>query len=116
MTQQLDLFADPAPVVVARARKSDPETSKLAAEDIESSGKAESHRQMILDAITLHELKYPHGVGLTFHEIADATELDDHAVMKRLNDLAKAGRIMKAAARACRIKGTSCSTWILSDA
>ena len=112
---QLEMFADPVPVVVghAQARKNDPETSKLAAEEIESSGKAESHRQMVLDAITLHELKYPHGVGPTFGELAEVIGLDRVEVMRRLNDLAKDGKVIKAAARKCAIAGTSCSTWLL---
>ena len=116
MSQQLDLFADPAPVVIghAQARRSDPETSHQAIAEHEASGKAESHRQMVLDAITLHELKYPHGVGPTFGELAAAIGLDRVEVMRRLNDLAKDGKVIKAAARKCAIAGTSCSTWILT--
>ena len=108
MTQQLDLFADPAPVVVghAQARKSDPATSHQAIAEHEASGKAESHRQRILENIKVVE-------GRTFGEIAVAVRLDAVEVMRRLNDLRKAGEIQKGYARVCRVKGTHCLTWWL---
>jgi len=91
MTQQLKLF-ESSPLgtnqyggqlseeLGAAFRKSDPESSKEAAHGIESSGRAGTHRAMILDSLRRRD-------GQTGHEIAADIGLDQVSVIRRLDDL-----------------------------
>lgn len=109
MQSQLEMFADPAPVVVAQARASDPATSHEAARNVEASGACDERRRIIFAAVTKSE-----GNERTYAELAEQTGIESHETMRRLNDLVKAGLVQKGVARVCRVNGTRCSTWHLT--
>lgn len=93
---QLDLFSTttparyddmPEPAPVARARASDPESSKAAAERMNASGATATHTQHVIDAVW----KWP---GRTSKELAklDGT-LDRHEFGRRLPEAEDAGDV-----------------------
>ena len=95
----LDLDSEP------RARRTDPPTSHEAASKVARSGAADAHKAMVMRIVHLHP-------GLTYREIAGALEWTDHVeVMRRLNDLERAARVRKGAARECSTNGNRMATW-----
>ena len=70
----------------AMARKSDPTPSHAAADEIESSGKAASHREKILIAIYFHP-------ACNARELAVHSGLEYAAMSKRLSELSIGGLI-----------------------
>lgn len=74
MLQQA-LFTD-----TPRARRSDPETSHIAAARIKVSGVLANHQHLIARAIRAQP-------GMTYTEIAEVTGLERHAVGRRLKEL-----------------------------
>ena len=95
---QLSLLCGPAV-----ARRTDPETSKVAARTIER-GRANSHRAKCLVAVKF-------GGGLTAGEVAEATGILCHAVGKRLPELHRAGLIQPKETRTCNVQGTMMRVW-----
>ena len=94
-----DMDAEP------RARHTDPPTSHEAARKVARSGRADAHKAMVMRIVQLHP-------GLTYREIAGALEWTDHVeVMRRLNDLERAARVRKGAARECSTNGNRMATW-----
>jgi hypothetical protein len=98
---QLPLFDAPS---FAQARHSDPATSHEAASRHEQSGKAQSHRQQLLEAVHF----YP---GKTSAELAVLCSLERHEAARRLSDLERAMKVKKGSARRCSINGTSATEW-----
>lgn len=96
---QMTFFAGPA-----AARKTDPETSRQAAREVEASGQAKAHRTMCLQEVR----RMP---GRTAGEIAYALMLSCHQVGKRLPELHAAGLIYPGEARRCSVEGTRQRTW-----
>lgn len=83
------------------ARKSDPASSHQAAAEHRCSGRAVTHAEIVLRAVT-------ESPGCTGHELAAATGLDQVEVIRRLGDLQRAGRVKKQPAdRLCRVKPQS---------
>jgi len=89
---------------MARARKTDPATSHLAASEGEASGRAHAQRQLCLAEV----LKNP---GKTAAEIAVATGLERHAPSRRLPELREAGLVTNGRSRICCITGRLSITW-----
>lgn len=91
---------------VARARNADHETSHAAAERHERTGIAATHRLKVEREVTLRP-------GQTYREIAAAIGLDCVEVMRRLNDLERAGIVAKGPVRECTVSPikSRCSTW-----
>lgn len=118
-TKQLGFFEtfDSAErVSVAKARKSDVQPSHDAAEQYESTGKADSDRAAILNVIRTVTLRTPEGYpmhGLTAGEVANC--LGDGwtnvRVSRRTVELMRQGLIDRGVARECSIHRTSMSTW-----
>lgn len=96
-------------VIYARSRKDDPETSREAAAAHENSGKAQSHREMILEA--LHEAD-----GLTAGEIANQCgNVFTHVeACRRLPELQKQGRVEPGKKRKCGAQHTEMRVWSLT--
>ena len=89
----------PEPAPVARARRSDPESSKAAAAEMNASGAARVQRERVIDLV----FRYP---GKTSRELAKLDgELDRHAVARRLPEAEAAGEIHR------RSAGTAELTW-----
>lgn len=71
---QLPLFSPPM------ARRSDPDSSHEAADEHESSGRAEVNRERVLRALRM-------SWGFTSRELAPVAELERHEVARRLSEL-----------------------------
>lgn len=70
------------------ARNTDPETSHEAVDFIQATGQRAAHQRIVLDMVR----KLP---GLTYRELSVQTGLERHAVMRRLDDLVDASKIVK---------------------
>lgn len=98
--QQPDLFT-PA----ANYRTDGPETSRLAAIGTEKSGRAPTHRAMLLRAVAVNP-------GRTSAELAVLCSLDRHEAARRLPELRDAFRaIRNGEPRECSVRGTRQMTW-----
>lgn len=84
--------------VVARARRADPETSHIAAEQIEANGTAQDHRNIIAAYLKQHP-------GQTNGEIAEGCGLDYSQVHKRMKGLEAMNLVIRGAKRYCTTKG-----------
>ena len=91
---------------ITQSRRSDPATSRAAAEQHEA--KAASHREVLLAAVRKHP-------GKTAAELAAITGLDYHESARRLPELRKSGHIVRGEARTCSIRGNECQTWIAAE-
>lgn len=86
----------------------DPVTSHEAAERAVSSGRAASHRVLILAALG----RYP---GATAGEIALRTGLDAVEVRRRLTDAKRDGQAAQGRPRVCSAEGTRQCEWRLPE-
>lgn len=87
----------------AKARRTDPETSHVAARM--AGGLAEGHKQAIMDFLD--------GVaplGASYEDISKATKIEKHAIGRRLKELRDAGRI-QAAGETILSTGRPGQTW-----
>jgi len=103
------LFAEPidlSPLVItgARARRSDPAPSHLAARMMNATGKAKAHRALVLEAVAQRP-------GGTAAEYAHLVGLDHVEAQRRLSDMLKDRAVEKGPARKCQIKGSKMTTW-----
>jgi hypothetical protein len=101
--QQLDAFAPYTDT--PRARRSDPETSHLAAERIRP--KLRKQQQAVLDALA----RWP---GSTAVELAKVSGLDRYLVSRRLPELTPIW-VRRGRPRACSVAGTIQGTWYVVD-
>lgn len=83
---------------VASARRNDPETSHLAAAEIESTGTAQDHRNIIAAYLKQHP-------GHTNGEIAQGSGLDYCQVHKRMKELEAMNLVIRGAKRYCTTEG-----------
>lgn len=90
------------------ARRTDPDTSHLAAHEIERSGHAASQRDLCL----MHVRRHP---GLTSSELAEQMGCMNVFPHKRLPELRKAGLIENGPARKCSVTGFTALTWIIKE-
>ncbi len=91
----------------AKARHTDPDTSRQAARRFDRSGKGFSQRLRILAYLKLHE-------GATAGEIAAALGIERHAPSRRLPELETKGFVRKGDARKCSALGSACVTWFVT--
>jgi hypothetical protein len=91
----------------ARARRLDPITSHLAAAQMELSGIARDHRDLIEALIGAHP-------GSTSAELARHSRgaLDRWQVARRLKEIEANGRICRSAEKKCDVTHRQCVTWI----
>jgi len=86
-------------------RRVDPETSRMAAEDITNDGTATALRRQVAYAVHSNP-------GLTSRELAESgTELSHENFHKRLPELERNGKVHRAQARKCRVTGRTATTW-----
>jgi hypothetical protein len=95
----------PVRPMVARAANADPVTSYIAADQVEGSGRASSHRRILLEWLR------EHGGEHTSAELGVQTGLGRHEAARRLPELREGGLIENGAARPCRVRGTRAITW-----
>lgn len=82
----------------------DPETSFLAEQRMNKSGKRKTHQDIITDFVRQHPKH-------TAAEIGDETGLGQHECSRRLSEL-KNITVEHSEKRRCRINGTPMMTWI----
>lgn len=87
----------------AAARGTDPETSHLAAQNVEKNGTARKQRERVLAALRKHP-------GCTSAELAVAAGMDRHAVARRLPEL-EPHQVYKGSRRTCTARGSQAYTW-----
>lgn len=100
---QLPLFTG-HDLVTARARRTDPETSHIAAQQIEERGTAHIQRQIIAEVVAAHP-------GLTAGEIPKYCDLDYFQVNKRLGEIERLGLIVRGEKRECTVRTSQQQTW-----
>lgn len=97
---QPDLFS--MPLKFPRARRSDPLSSQVAADELERSGRGKAQAEALL--VALH--RWP---GTTGHELSRVAGLDYHMVMRRGSELVKAGLVYEVRPHAqtvpCQVTG-----------
>ena len=89
---------------VTNARRTDPASSHDAARKHEASGRAGSHRRLVMQIIEAQP-------GRTSAEIARLTELDRHEVARRCSDLKNTGQARQGETRLCEDNNTKAPTW-----
>lgn len=92
----------------AAARKTDPHTSRLAADGVEASGVASDQRAVCLACVRRHS------EGITAAEVARETGLERHAPSRRLPELRDAGLVtngMPPRVRKCSVVGKRSMLW-----
>lgn len=86
------------------ARRTDPETSHLAAEHMTKSGGRMKQAEQVLSMVR----RYPNS---TTQELAAHGELNRDALSRRLPELETLGHVEKGAARRCTITNRTAHTW-----
>ncbi len=94
----------PLTVTGARARHTDPDTSREAARKHNHSGKSRVNRSLVLEAVSQRP-------GYTAAEYGVITELGHHEAQRRLSDLHKDAAVRKGQKRGCQVKGSQMLTW-----
>lgn len=93
---------------MARSRRTDPHTSRLAAEEVEASGGAQAQRDLCLAEVKKHP-------GTTAAEIGVATGLERHAPSRRLPELREANLVTNGRSRICAVTRRLSLTWFPSS-
>lgn len=97
------------PLTSPLARRTDPQSSHSAAEEVTRSGKREGQVLAVLALVR----KYP---GSTSLELAKhSVGLDRYVTARRLPELEKQGLVRKGDERPCTINGRSMVTWWPTD-
>jgi len=86
------------------ARRTDPLSSKLAAQQITASGTRKIQCEAVLDAVK----QYPFH---TSREIAQILDIDRYVPSRRLPDLEKQGLVCRCQMRKCKVGGKISLTW-----
>ena len=89
---------------MAKSRRTDPITSRQAASEAESSGRAASQRAICLARVNSHPSQ-------TAAEIAIACGLERHVPSRRLPELRDQGMIVNGKSRICEVTGRLSMTW-----
>lgn len=101
---QTSLFDDP-PKATARARRDDPETSHIAAEQINKSGKISDHHEIIVELVRQHP-------GSTTGELTQyTTELKHQQIWRRMAELEEMNLVIHGDKRLCKVNKTLCRPW-----
>ena len=101
--EQTELW-DVGPEARQLARRVDPETSKLAAQEV-------VHEVAGLQARTVEAVeRWPSRTGRELTELLE--DRSDRTIGRRLSEVAKKGLIRRGPARACRVTGRRAATWL----
>jgi len=99
-----DFARPPRRVETPAARHSDPESSHLAAEEINRSGKRGQQQAQAIAAVKA----FP---GCTSFELALKTDIDRYTLARRLPECITACAVRKGEQRTCSITGRQALTW-----
>lgn len=91
------------------SRTTDPLSSHLAAEELQSSGRRETQCRLVLEWVE----RFP---DRTSAELARWGDLDRYMVARRLPDLERQGLVKKSGMRPCQTNGRQAVTWRLCGA
>ena len=107
MSAQLALFDQPSHRIIATpaARRTDPESSHLAAEQHTRSGRRASQQDQAHAAVRA-------APGRTSAELAAATGIDRYLLARRLPECETAGRVRRSTMRICTVTGRLATTWV----
>ncbi len=86
------------------SRRTDPETSSMAAQNVTQSGKRSAHVAMIVAAVTVHP-------GKTSAELGEIVHLDRVEAARRTSDAMADGMIEQGPKRTCNVCNSTCVTW-----
>lgn len=86
------------------ARANDPESSFIAAEANEMSGRRRAQKLLTVAAVLAHP-------GSTSRELHELTGIDRHTLGRRLSEVAKDGKIKRGEQRVCTFAKTPAVTW-----
>ena len=92
----------PSPI----SRRSDPETSKEAAREMNESGRREGQALAVLALVR----RWPRSTAPELASFSNGS-LDRYQVSRRLADLEHVGKVIKRNSRKCSIRGTEMHTW-----
>lgn len=90
------------------SRNSDPISSKLAAQELVSSGKFDNQKDMVCDLLRNFN---ENNICPTSAEMAAYLDLDRYIPSRRLPDLEKEGRVTRLKTRMCSVTKKFCVTW-----
>jgi len=85
-------------------RKTDPETSRMAAEGMVVAGEWQRQKDMVYENLKRFN-------GSTSAELASFMNTDRYITARRLPDLQREGKAVKGHIRLCNITGRACVTW-----
>ena len=106
MSAQLDLFAQRSRFIATPAvRRSDPNSSHLAAVHITRTGKRSAQQEQAAAAVR----QFP---GHTSFELAMLTNLDRYMLARRLPECETAGSVRRSAMRHCTVTGRVAMEWL----
>ena len=106
--RQQQLF-DNSPIPTARARQSDPISSHMAAQIVESCGAADTQRANVLEYVREHP-------GQTSAEIAAGMGEQRHMPARRLPELRTAQLVRNGDVRMCAVSRRNGLTWWIVEA
>jgi response regulator of citrate/malate metabolism len=95
----------PAPL----AASADPISSHLAAAEVTASGRRDSQKREILEALRAES------APVTSMELARAAGIDRYTVARRLPDLERDRLVERGQLRDCRVSGRPCVTWRIKE-
>jgi hypothetical protein len=104
-------FPDPPlakkPVEVPTWRRSDPPTSRLAAQEVTRTGRRAIQRQAVLELVQ----KYS---GCTSLELARHSGMDRYTLARRLPELESDGAVRKSGQKVCSVGQRPAVTWVIA--
>jgi len=95
----------------ARARKTDPETSHIAAEKMNRGLARSSQADYVFSALRDAEKLEAGSWGWTAAELATKCDLTHSQIARRLPELRREGRVYQGEPRTCKETKSSCLTW-----
>lgn len=96
------------------ARRGDPDTSHIAGEKLQDSGRWETQKHWVAAAMSEHKL-ISDDSSLTAHEFSRLSGIPHPTCHKRLPDLRKDGIVRMVWKRECRVTGEEAYTWRLNS-
>lgn len=87
------------------ARRNDPPTSKMAAEEMVESGRADTQRDRVLAILKANPEK-------TARELSDLSGMDYFAIQRRIGELEKLNLAARVRMRPCSITNRMMTEWI----
>ena len=104
----VDVGAKEPSTIDMLTHRGDPDTSREAAEHLRRSGRLGAQQRAVLEALRQCD-------GSTHAELGRFMGCDWLVAARRLPELERLGRVRKGDPRTCRLKGSKCTTWWITD-